>query len=122
MKAFQHAPLQSPEDNEIFEPRGLEAAVPALADLRRSLWRCFPDDFRAFLEMADQVGLQSAMALTYDELAALSMRLPGRLWDRCLPGHEVFGDDLVFRGPGGSQLSAERVIAAIALAIQPTKM
>jgi hypothetical protein len=70
------------DDSELFEPRGFEAYVPALAPLRRNLWGYLAQETRVILELADYLGLERTVRLDSSGLDALVGRIPQRLWDR----------------------------------------
>lgn len=83
--------------SDLFEPRGFEAYVPALAAVRAACWPRLSSDVRLLLEVADYLGLERALRLTVGELMRLHQTLPGTLWNRLdaasagrLDDHPVF--------------------------------
>jgi hypothetical protein len=95
---------------ELFAPRGLEAYVRALADLRRRCWAQLPEDVRTLLEVGDYVGLTAAIG---DPDARLVELLPGPLWARY---------ESLFWRQRGHGYSPESLVGAIALALRRSRL
>lgn len=91
-----------------FEPRGLEAYVPALASLRSVYWDRLDADLQVLLEIADYLGLDATLAMQEESLGALRALLPTELWHGCA----ALQPSLT-----GGQWTSARVIQSIAQAI-----
>src|ERR1700692_2347792 len=92
------------DDPELFEPRGLEAYVPALAALRRSLWGYLAQETRVILELADYIGLERVVRLDSGGLAPLVGCIPQKLWDRArahIRAHPPSLDEVIARIAAG---------------------
>lgn len=66
--------------DDLFAPRGVEAYVPSLAQVRRELWNRLDAEIKLCLEIADYIGLDRALGLKRLEIDELAPILPGRLW------------------------------------------
>src|ERR1700726_256343 len=102
--------------DELYDPRGLEAYVPALVSLRRLAWGGLPEGLRLLLEAADYLGLDEAIALKRGGLEAVYGRLPGPLWTRVAGRLDAVGglDECVFLTNDRGSWDRREVIAAVA--------
>lgn len=69
---------------DFFAPRGFEASVPSLANIRGEAWPHLPERAKTALHLGDYLSLLGALALNRADLERLEMRIPGPLYQKCL--------------------------------------